>query len=282
MESIIDRSGKPDWVNSEHNEDEDTVVDNQNDDDDDDDDDNAINENEEEAAGANKNKNAEAKDKCDEGKSESKYDDEDDNQSDSDILQNDYLVKTLRLCAEQQDLDQLPTESEYVIDDSVFNKLYHDVFQDELDSDSESEIFKTQTESKHFIGSTAEPKVGFNPLSHNNYNLIKKKGKNGKIKWMVTLRHSIGMIASYTESMLETYGIRNDVWHFQNKDKVDKVKEEIRKIKSRMKQGKEFRDIPKTRIRKYCGKYIDNFNNYFAATIITDQGKYLSILYNLC
>ena len=268
-------------VNSEDEDDDDDDAN----DDDPDLDDNETDE-EEEPAGENDNKNAEEnkKDKCDneDGKSESKYDNEDDKESDTDILQNDYLLQTLRLCAEQQDLDELPSQSEYVIDDSIFNKLYHDVFKDELDSDSESEIFDTKTESKHFIGSMIDPKVAFNPLSARNYNLIKKKGKNGKIKWMVTLRHSIGMIANYTESMLQQYGINNEVWYFQNKEYVDKVKEEIKKIKSRMKEGKEFRDIPKPRIRKYCGKYIDKFDNYFAATIITDQGKDLNILYNLC
>ena len=81
----------------------------------------------------------------------------------------------------------------------------------------------------------------------------------------------MGMVANYTESLLKNYGIKNPIWYHQNKKLVHNVEDKLKKLKSRMHSGLEFRKIPAKRVQKYCGKEIEQFDNYFAGTIITDQ-----------
>ena len=221
-----------------------------------------------------KEKDQEHKDEDDD--TEMKVQDNGDGGDNDDSDDNDnqqFLIDTLRLCAEEPDPQELPEVTEdYEIDETVFNQLYGDTQNDELDSENELE---------HFIGGEQAnaANVGFNPLDHNNYNLIKRKGKNGEIKWMVTLKHSMGIVASYTESILKKYAINNEIWHYQNKALVDQIEAELVKIQSRMHTGREFRTIPAKRIQKYCGKFIEQFDNYFSGSIITDQGIYYIIYY---
>ena len=193
---------------------------------------------------------------------------EPDKSSDSTRKQNKIkqYVETLNLM-----LDDTENSEPFQMTQQLFNKFTENIEMNENDSsDDDSEFSKKSnpSESDFFLSSEST-----NPCDPNNYLLINKKSRNGKIRTLIMCRATAQNMVDKAQEILKQNNIVNDKWTKDNAEELQRVQTEVAKARSRMKKGSEFRVLTKQYIRD---KIKPKWNNW-TATYATNDGGILYI-----
>ena len=162
-------------------------------------------------------------------------------------------------------------------DKTIYNKLFgSDPNQDDCINDvsDENDGFdykgtRSQTESDFFVKCQA-----FNPLFPDNYWIVSRLDRFGKLQWFITLRKNMQNINAFASGLLNKYRLKNELWKTINADACEEADQIIKKLQDKMwKKDKKYRVLKNKRVKKALEEMDNEFDDYFAYRMTCDKGR---------